>query len=139
MSTLEIVLELVKSLAWPVTAVILLLAYRKAILALLPESKIKVSLFGMEVETTFPELETATLATLGGHLTGKQLDLLETIATQGPVSYENDGIPKEDRKWIRPLMNAGLVMTIPPGEHLGQAEGLALTPLGSLVMRPRLQ
>ena len=139
MSAPELVLEFVKALAWPVTVVILLFAYRGAIISLLPKSKIKVSLFGLEVETTFPELETVTLATLGGRLDERQLDLLTSIANRGSVSYGKGGISADDRKWIRPLMNAGLIMTIPSGEHLGQAEGLALTPLGSLLMRPRLQ
>jgi hypothetical protein len=138
MSIPELVLEFVKALAWPITLAILLFAYRDAIISLLPKSKVKVSLFGLEVETTFPELEIVTLAMLGGHLSEKQLDLLANIAERGPVSYDKGGIPADDRKWIRPLMNAGLIMTIPSGEHLGQAEGLALTPLGSLIMRPRV-
>jgi hypothetical protein len=135
----ELVLEYVKVLIWPITITILLFAYRNAIISVLPKSRIKVSLFGLEVETTLPELETITLATLGGHLNNKQLHLLTRMANEGPIAYEEGGIPKDDRKWIRPLMNAGLIMTTPVGAHLGEADGLALTPLGSLLVRPMMK
>ncbi len=135
----ELILEYIKVLIWPVTVSLLLLVYRNAIISILPQSKIKVSLFGLEVETTLPELETITLATLGGRLDSLQLALLTRLADEGPISYGEAGIPKDDRKWVRPLMNAGLVMTNPVGAHLGEAEGLNLTPLGELLMRPRMK
>jgi hypothetical protein len=139
MSVSQLVLEFVKVLIWPVTLILLLFVYRDAILTLLPKSKIKITLFGLEVETSLPELETITLSMLGGQMDQRQLHLLTTLVNDGPVSYDKAGVPGEERNWIRPLMNAGLIMTLPAGEHLGKAEGLALTPLGTLLMRPKLQ
>lgn len=118
MAVAELVLRYVEVLVWPVTVTVLLFTYRDAIVAILPTSKIKVSLYGFEIETTLQELKDVTLATLGGDLSSRQRNLLEEIAKEGPKSFEKGEIPKEDRKWIRPIMNAGLIMTQPAEVHL---------------------
>jgi hypothetical protein len=137
----ELVLKYVIALIWPVTLIILLLSFRRTLssllFTLLPKSKIKLSLFGIEVETTLPELETVTLATLGGSLDKQQLELLRRLANEGPISYEPIGVPKDQRKWIRPIRNAGLVKSIPVNAYLSETETLELTPLGSLLIRSR--
>jgi hypothetical protein len=139
MTAAEIILKYLEVLVWPATLTLILLRYRDPILSLLQKSKIKLSLYGVEVETTLSELETITLATLGGNLDNKQLELLVHIANEGRISYGKEGIPKDDREWIRPVMNAGLIMTTPQGARVGEAEGLALTPLGSLLMRAKMK
>jgi hypothetical protein len=135
MELAKLILEYTHVLVWPVTISLLLLLYRDTIVSILPKSKIKVSLFGLEVETTLSELETITLATLGGHLNDKQLSLLKQLAGKGTIFFGEKGISKEDRKLIRPIRNAGLVMTDPIDAHLKEAESLSLSPLGTLVMR----
>jgi hypothetical protein len=135
----ELVLKYIEAFVWPLTVLIIAVIYRGFITSTLPNllsrSKIKISLFGVEFETSLPELESVTKAVVGGSLTKDQLDLLRRIRKEGPVSYEAGEIPKRDREWIRPIMNAGLIMTMPPGAHLGEATGLSLTPLGVLLMR----
>jgi len=137
----ELVLKYVTALIWPATVVILLLSFRKALISalptLLPKSKFKISLFGVEVEITVPELESTTLATLGGQLDERQLALLNRLFKEGPISYSTTGISEDERRWIRPIRNAGLVKTNPTDTYLAKAQSLELTPLGNLLMRSK--
>jgi hypothetical protein len=132
MTVARLFLEFAQVIIWPLTIGILLIVYRDVIKELIPKSKVRVSLFGLQVETTLPELETITLAALGGHLEDRQLELLTRISFAGLLSIAPS---RDERLWVRPLVNAGLIMTSPAGAHLKDASGLALTPLGNLVMK----
>lgn len=134
MDKAQITLKYLEVLIWPATLTMILFIYRDSIVALLQRSKIKLSLYGFEVETTISELETVTQLTIGGDLDQKQLELLSTLKRDGSVDFRPKGIPKNDRKWIRPIMNAGLIMTLPEGAHLGSAKGLKLSPLGGFLV-----
>lgn len=127
-------LELLKIIIWPLTVLAVVLMLRGYLGPLLPRSKIKVSLFGIEIETTLAKLESATMASVGGELDSRQLELLRTLEREGRVRYQ-DGVPKEDREWVRPIMNAGLISTEPQEAHLGKANALVLTPLGRLLVQ----
>src|ERR1700730_8200754 len=81
----QLVLEFTKVLAWPVTAIILLFVYRReinAFLGLLGGSKLTITLFGVEIETTIPELQAITLEAIGGELTPTQRKLLQRMADE---------------------------------------------------------
>jgi hypothetical protein len=137
--THELFIRYLAELKWPIVLVILLLAFRKPLGTVLASmtlgSKVKISLFGVEVDTTLQELENVSIATLGGSLDANQKDLLTRLGTTGPISYNPKGIPEAQWCWIRPLRNAGLVETQPQGEYLAEAQALQLTSLGSLMMK----
>jgi hypothetical protein len=107
MPSADLVLKYIEVLKWPVTLLILLLIYRKAITSLLtsvlPKSKIKISLFGVEIETTLSELKSISLASLGGSLKVKQLDLLRRLGSEGAIHYGPEGILGDQCKLIRPM------------------------------------
>jgi len=117
--THELFLRYLAELKWPVVVVILLLAFRKPLGTLLASitlgSKVKISLFGVEVETTLQELENVSIATLGGSMDLNQRDLLTRLGTTGPIVYTPKGVPTNQQCWIRPLRDAGLVETQPKG------------------------
>lgn len=90
--THEILIRYVAELKWPVALIILLVAFRKPLVSLLASvtlgSKVKISLFGVEVETTLQELENVSIATLGGSMDLRQRNLLTQLGHTGPISYE---------------------------------------------------
>ena len=136
----ELILEYVKALAWPIVAVFTLLKYRDVISGLIQKSKVKLSLFGVEIETKISDLEQRLMAPVGGKLTDQQWALLHKIATTGPVAVAQAGYKMQmqgDLPWIRPVRNAGLIVTLPDGKYIEQAEQIALTPLGQLLMHKK--
>jgi len=140
MAIAELVLKYIEALIWPVTAVIFLVLYHDPILALLEKSKITLSLFGVSVEMTLSQLESSMTAPLGGVLTPQQWDLLKEIAEHGNISVKDKGFVmsmQKDLPWIRPVRNAGLIMTLPDGEYIEQAKEIAMTPLGELLMQAK--
>ena len=144
MTTATLVLEYVKALIWPVMALAVLIAYRGPIMSLFSGSRITLTLFGITVETTVPQLQEATLQMISGPLTPEQAALLALLArSPGTVSVDDDAVgqvtrTKEGRRCLWPLRNAGLVMTLPVDEHLSDATHLALTPIGRLLMQSRV-
>jgi hypothetical protein len=134
----ELFLRYVGELKWPLTIIILLIVFRKTLARFLTSyalsSKVKISLFGVEVETTLRELEDISIATLGGRLNDKQQELLTVLSHNELIKYEK-GVPEDEWNWIIPLRNAGIIETQPTGAYLRDAQSLKLTALGSLMVK----
>ena len=134
----DLLIRYIAELKWPLTIIILLIIFRKTLTRFLTSyvlgSKIKISLFGVEVETTLRELENISIATLGGRLTDRQQGLLTRLSDIGPIKYE-EGVPEVDWDWITPLRNAGIIETQPKGAYLRDAQSLKLTALGLLMVK----
>jgi hypothetical protein len=140
MDVAHIVLEYFNVLVWPIVAIIIAFVYRKIVSSVFSNSKISLQLFGVKIETTTDNLKQALVTTMGGSLTDRQWMLLEEIATERTVSVKDKGYKlsmDEDLEWIRPLRNSGLIMSLPDGYYIEQAESLILTPLGNLLMHAR--
>jgi hypothetical protein len=140
MEVAHIVLEYFKVLVWPLVAIIIAYVYRNIVSSVFSNSKISLQLFGVKIETTMDNLKQALVATMGGFLTDRQWMLLKEIATERTVSVKDKGYKlsmEKDLKWIRPIRNAGLIMSLPDGCYIEQAESLVLTPLGNLLMHAR--
>jgi hypothetical protein len=139
----QLALEFTKVLAWPVTAIILLFVYRReinAFLGLLGGSKLTITLFGVEIETTIPELQAITLEAIGGELTPTQRKLLQRMADEeGKTPAGPERVGDDWHDFLRPLRNGGLIKTVPKDSTLGDATDLELTPLGKLLMRRALK
>jgi len=134
----ELFLRYIVELKWPLTIIILLVIFRKTLTRFLTSyglgSKIRISLFGVEVETTLLELENISIATLGGRLNAKQQELLTRLSNDGLIKYEK-GVPEAEWDWIVPLRNAGIIETQPKGAYLRDAQSLKLTALGLLMVK----
>ena len=136
----KLVLEYIRVLIWPFVAVIVILKYGHSLISVLEKSKVKLSLFGVEVEANIADLERILTAAAGGSLTAQQWNLLEKIGREGSIFVQKEGYKMDmtgDLQWIRPVRNAGLIMTLPDGKYIEQATELVLTPLGKLVMEAK--
>jgi hypothetical protein len=131
------ILEYVKVLAWPITAIVLLLLIRPQLRELLPSSKIKVSIFGVSIETTLPELQRAMNECLGGQLGQDQTEYLAGLYGILERAYPT-GVRQPESQIVRPLRNAGLVKTIPSHASLGDSTAIRITDLGVFLMRHKL-
>jgi hypothetical protein len=139
MNYAAILLEYVRILAWPVTALIALRFIGPLVRSQLAGSKIKVVLFGVEVETTLSELESATTEYLGRRLTEDQLAFLHSLYEEGEKQLNPTGVSSKDQSNVRPLRNAGLIMTLPTGAYLAEAKSLRLTALGDFLIRNKVR
>ena len=134
------ILEYIRILVWPLVTLLLIMKFGNTLITAIQKSKVKLSLFGVEIETSIVDLERTLTAAVDGALSPKQWDLLEKIWKKGTVSVQNEGYVMDmsaDLKWIRPIRNAGLLMSLPDGKYIEQATELALTPLGKLLMQAR--
>ena len=134
-----LVLEYVKTLVWPVIVIVVLVVYRDLIAGLIRQSKVKLSLFGVEFEVQISKLEQVlTAPVVGGKLTDQQWALLDKIAAKDRISVADEGYKMYrqggDLSWIRQIRNAGLIITYPDDEIIELAEQIGLTPLGKLLM-----
>jgi DNA-binding transcriptional ArsR family regulator len=136
----DLVLDFLKVTAWPAVALIAIFVLKGYLPGLLKASTVSIELFGVTVETSIEKLKSALIATMGGTLSREQWSLLEEIHRGGAVSVAEKGYSMSldtDLAWIRPLRNAGLVVTLPDGYYIEQAEFLDLSPLGRLLMDVR--
>lgn len=141
MDVAKIVLEYTQVLIWPMVALVALFKYGHYLISMLEKSKVKLSLFGIEVEVNIDDLERILTQSVGGQLLPEQWNLLERIAREGSITVKKEGFKMDmsgDLSWIRPVRNAGLIMTLPDGKYIEQATELVLTPLGKLLMEAKL-
>ncbi len=127
-------IEYLKVLSWPVVALTALFVLRPALNQLLSGSTLKVSIAGVEIETTLPEIRSIISEQIGGDISEAECRLLIRLVEDGEIRYRS-GTSKEDRKLLRPLRNAGLIMTIPRQAFLADAKSVQLTSLGKLYSR----
>jgi hypothetical protein len=136
----QLVLEYIQVLIWPLVVVAIVLKYGRSLLGVLEKSKVKLSLFGVEVEANIADIERNLTSAVGGSLTPQQWDLLERMGREGSVLVQREGYKMNmtgDLQWIRPVRNAGLIMTLPDGKYIEQATELVLTPLGKLLIEAK--
>jgi hypothetical protein len=127
------VLEIV---IWPVVALAGIAVLRPHIATLFSGSKVKLSLFGLSIETTLPELGRIIEEQTGGSLTAEENKYLDEVYEHGEKDYPQ-GMTSELRKLVRPLRNFGLVLTIPRNAFLTDAKSIQLTSLGRLYMKAK--
>ncbi len=115
--------------ACPLAVVVIALVYRKSLAALIPNSRLKLSISGVEVEITPRELQQSVNVSLRGrHLSREQWDWLRRLRDSGRT--EN---PKDEYKVLSPLRNGGLILEHPEG-WLSKAEEIEITPLGRILL-----
>ena len=139
-STVRLVLteltHILQIILWPTVAIVALVFVRPHLSALMSKSKVKLSMFGQSIETTLPELEHVIEEQADGQLTEKHIQFLGSLSELGVKDYPS-GIADEERKFLRPIRNSGLILTIPRNAFLSEARGLRLSALGRLYLRAR--
>lgn len=131
-------LQYLQVLAWPLTVLAVALILRPVLAPLLTRSKVKVELFGAIIETDLATLEAAVTQSIGGELTEDETNYLWQLMEIREKRYR-EVIREEEREFLRPMRNAGLIMTVPRGSAFAKAESIRLTKLGRLVMQGKLQ
>src|ERR1043166_3406750 len=128
--------RILQIIIWPAVAIVALLVVRPHLSALLSKSTVKLTMFGQSIETTLPELEDVIQEQADGQLTEKHIHFLESLSELGVKDYPN-GIASEDRKFLRPIRNSGLILATPRNAFLSEARGLRLSALGRLYLKAR--
>ena len=129
------ILQYFKVLAWPITAIVLVLLIRPQLRELLTGSKVKVSIFGVSIETTLPELQNAINEHLSGTLEPNQMEYLVKLYQDSEKAYP-DGVHSPESQLVRPLRNSGLVRTIPENSSLGNSRAIRITDLVERFVSP---
>ena len=137
MSSKSEILRFLEVLIWPAVAVMAILVVRPHLSRLLSGAKIKIPLGGLSVETTLPELKQILEEQTGEALSSGQVDYLISVQRDGAKRYAQGVESNEERKFLRPLRNAGLVLTVPRNAFLHDAEAIELSALGRLYLRAR--
>ncbi len=130
----QLLVEFADVISWPIAAIVIVVVLRPFLKGFLSESKVKVSIFGVSIETILPELQYAMTESIGGTLQPEQHQYLEELFNKDEILYPN-GVHSPESHIVRPLRNTGLVRTIPTDKSLGSAKAIRLTALGSFLLK----
>jgi hypothetical protein len=130
-------IRLLEVALWPTVAVLAILVVQPHLRALLSGAKIKLAIAGHSIETTLPELKQVIEEQTGAALSPEHVNYLATLQGSGAKAYPAGVEKSEDRKFLRPLRNAGLVATVPRNAFLDDAKAIELTALGRLYLRAK--
>ena len=130
-------LHLLEIVLWPIVALVAILVVRPHISALLSGAKVKLSIGGQSIETTLPEVQRVLEEQAGEPLSGEHVAYLISLEHDGARQYSSGIEKSEERKSLRPLRNAGLILTIPRNAFLQEAKAIEISSLGRLYLRAR--
>jgi hypothetical protein len=132
-TTAGVLRSYVNLLTWPAVVLIAAFIYRDVIRSLLPGAKVKLTISGVEFETTLPIIEQSIRETLYGEdFQNEQWDWLAKLHDHGPTKKS-----QQDNRFLRPLRNAGLIRTYPSKSALYTAPEVEITTLGRLLVDAR--
>lgn len=124
-----LILDYVRVLVWPIVVVILAFRYWSVLQALMPGSRIKLSISGVQVEISPPELKRSVEESLRGRKLSKdQWQWLRKLRDEGRSRYDHATYLE-----LRPLRNVGLIREHPEGT-LTDAKEIEITHLGRLLI-----
>ena len=133
--TIAELLRLLEILAWPAVAVSGILVVRPHLRAILSGAKIKLSASGIAIETTLPELKQILEEQLSEPLSSDHIAYLTSLHREGTKQYPSGVASSDERKFLRPLRNTGLILTVPRNAFLQDARAIELSGLGRLFLR----
>ena len=138
-------IQLAEALAWPVVVLIALWVVPNRLEAVIPRvagsfggAKVKLSLMGQSIETTLPELQQVLQEQAGEPLTGDQEAYLRSLlGPDGRIERKSVEGTTEDYKdaVLKPLRDAGLILTYPPHKRLDKATHIQVSALGRLYLK----
>ena len=122
-------LDFVDVLAWPVVVVFIAILYRAIVKALLPGSRVKFTISGVEFQVSLADLERSIEESLRGRkLSNEQWAWLRRLRDEGRMPYEHAQYVQ-----LRPMRNAGLIREHPEGT-LTAASEIEITHVGRLLV-----
>lgn len=136
MSTNEL-LQLLEIVTWPAVALVAIFTVRPHLSVFLSGARVKLSIAGQSIETTLPELQQILEEQSGESLSADHIAFLASLQKDGARRYESGILVSEDRKFLRPLRNSGLILTVPRNSFLTDARAVELSALGRLYLRAK--
>lgn len=130
-------LRLLEILVWPAVAVVAILVIRPHLSNLLSGARIKISIAGQSIETTLSEVRQIFEEQAGEEISPRHVEYLAGLIREGSDLYPGGVRESEQRQFLRPLRNAGLVLTVPRNEFLGRADAIEISALGRAYVRAR--
>jgi len=125
----RLILSYLQVVVWPSVAVLAIVRYRDVIRSLVPGAKVKLTIFGVAIETSIPVIEQSVTESLQGRkLTETQWSWLKKLRNDGRTEFA-----RAQLDMLRPLRNAGLIRGYPE-EFLEQATAVEITTLGKLLV-----
>lgn len=130
-------LHVLEILAWPVVAIAAILVVRPYLSSILSGAKIKLTVAGASIETTLPELKQIFEEQYAEVLLPEHIAYLSALLREGPRQYPGGVKESDERIFLRPLRNAGLILTVPRSTFLSGARVVEISGLGRLYLRAR--
>ena len=128
-------LHFLEIVLWPTVAISAILVLRPHLNTLLSGAKVKLSIGGQSIETTLPELKQIIEEQSGEALSLEQVSYLRSLQREGTKQYPSGVDTSQERKFLRPLRNAGLILSVPRNSFLRDATGVEISGLGRLFVR----
>jgi hypothetical protein len=135
--TVDDLLRLLEIVLWPVLALVAIFVVRPHLSTLLSGAKVKLSIAGQSIETTLPELKQILEEQAGESLSADHVAYLTSLQRDGAKQYPSGIKQSDERKFLRPLRNSGLVLTVPRNAFLQDAQAMELSALGRLYLRAK--
>ena len=132
-------LDVLEILAWPVVVIVAIFVVRPYLSSILSGTKITLAVAGASIETTLPELKQIFEEQYAEVLSSEHVDYLRERLLKGRDrngDWVGDSNKASNRRvFLRPLRNAGLVLTVPRSTFLSQATDIEISGLGRLYLR----
>lgn len=138
MSTNEL-LHLLEIVIWPVVALAAIFTVRPHLSGFLSGAKVKLSIAGQTIETTLPELRQILEEQSVEALSADHIAFLRRLQKDGRKEYESGIQSSDERKFLRPMRNSGLLLTVPRNSFLSEARGVEISALGRLYLRAQAE
>ena len=130
-------LKLLEIVVWPTVVLVAVLVVRPHLSTLLSGAKVKLSIAGQAIETTLPQLKQIVEEQTSEALSAEHVKYLSDLYRAGPKAYPEGVDNKDERKFLRPMRNAGLIMTEPRNVYLNEANAIELSALGRLFLKAK--
>ena len=130
-------LRFLEIVIWPAVALVAIFVIRPHLSTLLSGTKVKLSIAGQSIETTLPELKQILEEQAGESLTVEHVAFLASLHQDGTRQYSAAIQKSEERKFLRPLRNSGLILTVPRNSFLHDAQAIEVSGLGRLFLRAK--
>jgi hypothetical protein len=135
--TIDEFFRLLEIVLWPALAFVAIFVVRPHLATLLSGAKVKLSIAGQSIETTLPELKQILEEQAGESLSAEHVAYLTSLQRDGAKRYPSGIEQSDERKFLRPLRNSGLILTVPRNAFLREAEAIEPSALGRLYLRAK--
>lgn len=129
-------LHLVEILVWPVVVLVAIIVIRPHLSNLISGAKLKLTIAGLVIETTLPELKQILEEQIGEPLSPEQIEYLLERFRDGPKQYPS-GVEASSTESSFGHFVMPALLTVPRNAFLRDATAIEISTLGRLYLRAR--